>query len=331
MSYDKTPTRVWALTSDNSGVVLNTEFRRIDANISEMMDGLAKSDAYLIDAADKIGIVRVTNAITKETTKAFSAATPSVVSDVAHGLVNGDTIMVSGSTVPAEIGNVHYTVTRITDDTFSLDGTVNAAGGGGNLDWRKDAVITLPAAASHTDNEYTVMKVDANEGAVALTDGSTKYFMFGQNDIVKVKSDGTNWIKIDTVPRGGIALAEQVKEYVLTTPLDVTGRFAGIGGAFANFMIPELPQDTVAVTLIHQLTNNGDASTTVGIDVSTSTGTQILSVQAEHEPVADFVGAKGISTILTEQSGGAGNIIRAKRVGTSLILSLRILGYKVRI
>jgi hypothetical protein len=104
--------------------------------------------------------------------------------------------------VPAEIKDGHYTVTWIDAGTFSLDNTFNAGGGGGNLDWRKDIKITLPAAASHDDNIYTVMKVDANEGAVDVfdNDGTKHYYLLETNAYVTLKSDGTNWILVNTLP-----------------------------------------------------------------------------------------------------------------------------------
>lgn len=271
MTYTTAKVRTWTRLSDNDGLVFDSEYDRVFGNVREMMDGLAKSADYTILAGDEVGIIRVTNAVTKETTKAFSAATPSVVSDVAHGLVTGDTIVVSGSTVPAEIGDRHYTVTRITDDTFSLDNTVNAGGGGGNLDWRKDVTITLPAAASHDDNIYTVMKVDANEGAVILTDGSTDYLLEGQYDFVTVKSDGTAWQEIGVDRRKGRASAKELRTYMFndTDFLEKAGLFSA--GSSGTVVFPELPDETVAI-LVDVKISAVAAETFISLDVRPLTG-----------------------------------------------------------
>ncbi len=253
MTYDPSLVRNWGLTSDNDGTVLDAEFERLYENISEMMLGIAKAIDYTILAADKLGLVRATNSLTLTAGQAFSAATPSVVSDLAHGLVTGDGITVSASDAEDEIGNIHYIVTRINDDTFSLDDTVNAAGGGGTLSWRKDLVITLPAAATNLDNFYTIEKVDADEGAVNATDGTAEYFLERQGDKIRLKSDGTDWIVEDTYIRAlVIPNFKKVRSYTVDdtdNALDIDGRFPA-GGAAAQVYIPELPQNTVSITAV---------------------------------------------------------------------------------
>lgn len=331
MTYTPAATRTWTRLSDNDGLVFNVEYRRIDANISEMMDGLDKSADYTILAGDKIGLLRVTNAVTKETTKAFSAATPSVVSDVTHGLVTGDTIVVSGSTVETEVGNIHYTVIRINDDTFSLNGTVNAGGGGGNLDWRKDVEITLPAAASHTDNIYTVMKVDANEGAVKVTDGTKNYFLQGENEIVTLKSDGTDWIEIDLryTDNSTEATQQVVAEHVLGADgLDYTATFNAVGVGAAEFVkITQLPQNTIEVLIGLELSLGG-AESEIGMDFS------LVGVDAQN---ISFIGSaasvnwrlSGTYWIKTRPSGEFGNDLRMKKKNANVVVSeAHILAYK---
>lgn len=310
MTYDTTATRTWTRLSDNDGLVFDVEYRRIDANISEMMDGLAKAVDYTILAADNIGLIRATNSLTKTAGQAFSAATPSVVSDLAHGLVTGDGITVSASSAEDEIGNIHYIVTRINDDTFSLDGTVNAGGGGGTLDWRKDLVITLPAAASHTDNFYTVEKVDANEGAVNATDGSNEYFLERQGDKITLKSDGTNWIVEATYIRALVVPDfKKVRSYTVDdtdNSLNIQARFPA-GGAAAAVYIPELPQNTISITAAYKGVN------TVGITF----GAHFKSAVGSANP-SDI-------DIRVTNTGGTGNIsgtVKILTLGNSFYLTM---------
>jgi len=331
MTYNPAQVRTWDLTSDNDGTVLNSEFARVYQNISEMMLGIAKSVDYTILAADKAGLVRVTNANTKETTKAFSAATPSVVSDVAHGLVTGDTIVVSGSTVAGEIGNIHYTVTRINDDTFSLDGTVNAGGGGGNLDWRKDVTITLPAAAD-TDNIYTVMKVDANEGAVMITDGSTDYFLYGQYDSIKFKSDGTNWIHVDPLLRGGVSQvrSQVVTEYVIADiGIDIQAKLDAVGVVASDVAITQLPQNTVEILLYIKF-SDVVGGTTISMDFSQS-GTNRQNIGLTATPTGATLVLEGTYWLRTSEAANSGNVLRAKKNGANTTVNIaRVIGYKVK-
>lgn len=331
MAINVTQVRTWSRLSDNDGLVFQSEYARAYNNIKSIRSGLAKSANYTILATDFAGLIRMSNANAAVTGKAYSAASPTNISSVAHGLVTGDGVIVQSSSDQSEVGNLHYIVTKVDNDNFTLDNVDNSGGGAGTLNYIKDVVITLPAAAGETDQTYKVQKTDAaTTGAIRVTDGTTSYILLDQLDSMLIKSDGTSWLRMQMEKRGGITNAEQIKEYVLTTPLDISARFSTIGGAFANFLIPELPQDTVSVTLMYNFNNNGDASTTVGIDVSTSTGTQVISLNAEHEPIGNFLTLRGNAEILTEQSGGIGNIIRAKRVVTTIISSLHILGYKVR-
>lgn len=332
MSYTTGKVRTWSRVSDNDGIVFNNEYDRAYANIREMMDGLAKSADYTIQAADEVGLIRATNAVTKETTKAFSAATPSVVSDVGHGLVTGDTIVVSGSTVESEIGNIHYTVTKITNDTFSLDNTVNAAGGGGNLDWRKDITITLPAATD-TDNIYTIMKVDANEGAVHVTDGTADYYLYSQGDWVQVKADGTNWIEIFRKVTELIASTVKVaREYTITTSgLDIGSRVDAAGAAaFATILIPELPQNTMEILVYLNLTD-ATGATTIGVDFSLGAGGNEQFVLLTATPTGGILSLKGHHWIKTVETAGQGNTIKAKKsTATTNVVNARILGFKTK-
>lgn len=328
MSYTTGKVRAWSRASDNDGIVFNNEYDRAYANIREMMDGLAKSADYTIQAADEVGLIRATNAVTKETTKAFSAATPSVVSDVGHGLVTGDTIVVSGSTVESEIGNIHYTVTKITNDTFSLDNTVNAAGGGGNLDWRKDITITLPAATD-TDNIYTIMKVDANEGAVHVTDGTADYYLYSQGDWVQVKADGTNWIEIFRKVTELVAnTTKLVREFLFTdgNVIDLTGRDPAAGAA-GTVLIPELPQNTVAVLLSMQVVAAVGKGTATALFKKSSGGTdsQNYGIVAQ----ADAGGIPGATLATTGWVLTSGNSFYQSNSASASTSVLDVLGYKV--
>lgn len=263
MSYTTGKVRSWSRASDNDGDVFDDEYNRIYGNVREMMNGLAKSTDYTILATDEIGLLRATNAITKRTGKSFNTANPVNISDVGHGLVTGDTIVTSNSSAPAEVGNLHYTVTRINDDNFTLDDVDNSAGAGGTLDWRKDVKITLPAAASHTDNIYTIMKVDVNEGAVDAfdNDGTNHYYLLEQYDWVTLKSDGTNWVVVGShithLAEAASLDSYEIKEYIFphTEELDYTATVNG-AGAGTKIRIAELPLNTTSILVHIKLSQN---------------------------------------------------------------------------
>lgn len=219
MGYTVAQVRTWTRLSDNDGVVFNSEFARLYGNVSTLLDGLAKTADYTVLVADNKGLVRVTNSIAQVAGKAFSVASPTVISSVGHGLVTGNKVVVSASSVQGEVQNGLYTVTRINDDTFSIP-IDNTAGGGGTLTYRDSVVITMPAAASSTDREVQVMKVDANEGAVVATDGSTEYDLTAQNQNVKLKSDGTNWIEV--APR-----TLETRDYIFLADKKASGNNGG--------------------------------------------------------------------------------------------------------
>lgn len=84
-----------------------------------------------------------------------------------------------------------YTLTA-TDNSITADAT----GGAFN--------VTLPTAVSIAGREYTIKRINntANRVTIVTTssqtiDGSTTYILYGQNDAVKVKSNGANWIIVD--------------------------------------------------------------------------------------------------------------------------------------
>lgn len=90
------------------------------------------------------GPLAVTQAIASSTN-----ATPIVITKAAHGLATGDTAIVNGHTVNTKANGV-WTVTQLTVDTFSLDGSVGNGVGGATGTIRKftNAVVTLAAACT---------------------------------------------------------------------------------------------------------------------------------------------------------------------------------------
>lgn len=111
----------------------------------------------------------------------------------AHGLVNGDKVVVSGSSLSALNGA--WTVTRIDDNTFDLQASTYGAGSIGTVTWVCDA-----AQLTKTPTEITV-KVNANNSVLLVGQGAS-----GDSSVVRTSSNGTTWSNWTV---GGVAVNGQ--------------------------------------------------------------------------------------------------------------------------
>jgi hypothetical protein len=78
-------------------------------------------------------------------------ANPGVVTTVAHGLVNGDKIRISGVAGMTQLNGQNFTVTRINNDTFSIGDTSGYGAYAGGGTWTLLAGDELPVQTTTTD------------------------------------------------------------------------------------------------------------------------------------------------------------------------------------
>lgn len=89
-------------------------------------------------------------------------ATPIVVTDASHGLVTGDKVtIISHATNTAANGT--WTVTRVSANEFSLDGSVGNGAGGGTGSWAK---MKVPHVFTQ-DAEVVSISIDTDGGGDA--------------------------------------------------------------------------------------------------------------------------------------------------------------------
>lgn len=88
-------------------------------------------------------------------------ATPIVITKAAHGLVTGDTVVITGHTTNTN-ANGNWEVTKIDDNTFSLDGSVGNGVGGATGTFRKVNCCRVMLA---TAVNKTIQKCDFQAGA----------------------------------------------------------------------------------------------------------------------------------------------------------------------
>lgn len=148
-------------------------------------------------------------------------ATPIVVTKAAHGLATGDTVIITGHTTNTN-ANGTFTVTYVTADTFSLDGSVgNGVGSGGTFRKVNNCVVTLATACtanialcgqylggkpnwtgSSADNVPTIQAIDYKIGkdglqiaiAAGMTTGLSAYYATGTLDL-SAYQQVSFWIK----------------------------------------------------------------------------------------------------------------------------------------
>ena len=112
---EKSPGTVFvkeARDSDDEMRLIDFTFNRRNAYILAFNDGYIRffKDRGIITGANAITITGITN------------ANPGVVTAVAHGLSNGDTVIMQGVDGMTEVNGVEYTVANKTTDTFELSG-----------------------------------------------------------------------------------------------------------------------------------------------------------------------------------------------------------------
>lgn len=107
-------------------------------------------------------------------------AAPVVVSSSGHGLSTGDRVKVSGVTGNTAANGV-FTVTRVDDDSFSLDGTTGSGAYGSGGTWRVVGLYSVTLSATSAAGfekgvTYTVLLT----GTVSSTAwGETLSFLVG--------------------------------------------------------------------------------------------------------------------------------------------------------
>jgi len=89
-------------------------------------------------------------------------ATPIVVTDVGHGLATGDYVVITSHATNTS-ANGTWKVTKVTADTFSLDGSVGVGIGAGTGSW---AQIDVPAILVD-DTEAISITIDTDGGGDA--------------------------------------------------------------------------------------------------------------------------------------------------------------------
>jgi hypothetical protein len=337
MPINLTQVRTWSKTSDNDGDVFQSEFARLYANVASMRTGLAKSADYTILNTDNAGLIEASNGVAAVTGKTFNTANPVNVASVGHGLVTGDSVVVQNSSAETEVGELHYVVTRVDDDNFTLDNVDNSAGAGGTLDWIKDVKITLPTASAQEDQVYEVMKVDAaTTGAIRVTDGSTEYYIEAQYESKKFKSDGTNWIEFDPTIKQPIAMTtgtsiQVLDEYIVTSPVAGINITAALNAATSvtDIIIPQLPENTVAI-LLHLQISAGGATNVIGVSFDPSGAASEEVAVAENDSSTNLQ-LRGTYWLRTKLGAGEGRILRAQKFSANTTVgTARIMAYKVK-
>lgn len=89
-------------------------------------------------------------------------ASPIVVTDASHGLATGDQVTVIGHATNTA-ANGTWTVTRVSANTFSLDGSTGNGVGGGTGTWAK---VQMPAIFTQ-DAEGVSVSIDTDGGGDA--------------------------------------------------------------------------------------------------------------------------------------------------------------------
>lgn len=119
-----------------------------------------------------------------------TAATPVVVTSSAHGFVNGNKVKITGVTTADELNTRIFTVTKLTNDTYSLqednggniNGTTFGAGTGGT------AFLVNQFETLHSQRKFAALDIGSlsAHGIVTLTSGDAVQLY------VKNISDGTD-------------------------------------------------------------------------------------------------------------------------------------------
>lgn len=147
----------------------------------------------------------------------ISIADPTVITDVAHGLVTGDTVIIAGSNSTPSIDGTHV-VTKLTDDTFSIDVAVTGAGSAGTWTSGQIDATTMPvqmvrentaqdgAITSNSAASPTVVTAPAHglvTGQVVTITGQTGTVSINGTHTVTVTGTNTFTIAVDCTAGGG--------------------------------------------------------------------------------------------------------------------------------
>lgn len=143
-------------------------------------------------------------------------ATPIVVTDVAHLLATGDTVtVISHATNTAANGT--WTVTRVSANTFSLDGSVGNGIGGASGSWAK-----VDAPAIFTDDaERFSLTIDTDGGADAAM--TLKFWASDQElapDAALARSSSNQYDFVDIIDKEDGASTDGDTGFVVATADD---------------------------------------------------------------------------------------------------------------
>lgn len=178
-----------------------------------------------------IGEYTVANAIAPRAITSSTNASPIVVTATAHGYSTGDIVTIFGHATNTA-ANGTWTVTKVTADTFSLDGsTGNGVGADSGVrsiaplrifvrdadhvkltfdtDGGGDAAMTVKIAGSHGDayadyaasqavtNQYDFIDVVDNEDAASV-DGDTGFVVASADDhrMFSVNTEALDWLSL---------------------------------------------------------------------------------------------------------------------------------------
>jgi hypothetical protein len=169
----------------------------------------SKTSDYVILDTDNIRTIKATNTTSSFTfTASDVTAASDTIGETAHGLSNGDSVMItgdnSGAPLPLKAG-VDYFVVNTAADTFKLAATVGGTAiditgtGGGVMTVWKNQKITLPLAANNTNRIITVIKTNDtfNRVVIVTAAGAKAFVLYNQNESVTFQSDGTDWLVIE--------------------------------------------------------------------------------------------------------------------------------------
>jgi hypothetical protein len=90
------------------------------------INGASGKDLYII-TGDNAGVNKVSIMGSSETITAATQGNPCQITAIAHGLETGDEVRLIDIIGMVELNNANYTITKVDDDNFTLDG-VNASG-----------------------------------------------------------------------------------------------------------------------------------------------------------------------------------------------------------